>query len=730
MKTTKYILWVLLFLFFVQPVYGWETDIKTKSGWEAIYNSFGRSMKEEARKKDEHAALSDWSLTELGVKHYSFNKNPIMITDLNASIFRNLELRSLGSYPSAPEDGELEIRQLPAPSHFSGIPDFSYSINDWINKNYFCPIPGSPWRCHEFLGWMGALNSNHFGTQAKKSYWHLHKLALNLAGHAKSLRETFSKDSGALDYYKEYIREAEREALSVEGYAQHFLQDRWSTGHMWERWNASGYSELPEKGLVANTVVAAFAGLLHGSEGVAKMPDALSSPQVTWTETYINQAQKGHVAKFIRWLASTKKVEGATTKGGYYIPQWKHVPNKFTAGFAGYNGIGDDRFLDLLDKGFGKEYVKTIGKDYPMNADMQKLQMQQCLMAGWAEVIRGFGGNPAGGFGIEQSKPRNDIKGFTSLGFKCDDMWVTNEAIAVGWRDSLTTIGQAARARVQAAKSIYKYITFQKQSAKDRQMFITISYRIRKFNAIKSLRHGTGLAQGLIGSFGNVKTGNHYTKLANYVEPKNITDLPDDDDGGMDKKAWFGFFNRSHSGYWCERDSVDLLNTLRSSDKPVTQKACVYLADRFYEGTWLDYKGDRSEERTMTGKVGGEKVKSVCSLLGKSGKRMDPYPTHLHPGYVEKPYARNDDGVLKSIVNWCREVPVINYIKDDSGEMQKNWVQTFEKWDEKITLSGSHLGQKGKITFACNSSQSTKIDSNQIENWNSLAISFYPPEKF
>jgi len=93
MNAVRFLLIILPTLLFIQPTHAWETDIGSKnSGWKAIYNSFGRSLKEEANKKDEHAALSDWALRSLGVKRYTYNSNPIIITDLNASFFRKSEL--------------------------------------------------------------------------------------------------------------------------------------------------------------------------------------------------------------------------------------------------------------------------------------------------------------------------------------------------------------------------------------------------------------------------------------------------------------------------------------------------------------------------------------------------------------------------------------------------------------------------------------------------------------
>ncbi|TLS74170.1 carboxypeptidase regulatory-like domain-containing protein [Mariprofundus erugo] len=720
---------IACFFFCPSLLLAWETDINSEhSGWMAIYNGFGKSMQKEAQSKDEHAAISDWALRALGAGTYTYNKDPVMITDLNASYFRKDELKSLGAYPAASTgNGELETRQLPAPSHFSGVPDFSYSILDWINKNFYCPVPHDQSYCHEFKGWMGAFNSNHFGTQSKLTYWQLHALATSLATRAENMRKVLSSDQANLEAYKEYVREAEREALSVEGYAQHFLQDRWSTGHMWERWDAPDYAQLPKKDLLSNFVVAAFAGLLHGSEGVTGMPDALSSPQVSWTEYSLNQQ-----SKLWRWLKgnSVPKPGYQQTEGGFYVPQWKHVPNTYSPYFSGFDGIGDDRFLDMLDKGFGKEYVKSIGgKDYALNVDMQQHQMQQCLMAGWVEVIRAFGKHPKGGYGIEQAKPGEQIKGFDALPFKCDDMWVTNEAIAVGWRDSLTSIALAARANLKVADNLKKLLSFERLGFEDRKLLVTISYRIRAFNDIKLLRHDTGLAQGLIGSFGGFKTGNHYT-VANYTEPADIQSLPDDHKLGNDKKAWFGFFNRAHSDYWCKH-AADIFADTRGSDDEVKQATCNYLADRFYEGSDPEYKGGQSEVRTLTGVAGGGKVAAVCSLLSSPSQSFDEStPVYLHPGYVEEPYAVVGERKRKSISSWCKELPVLNYIPDDSGEKKSDWVAKVDDWKQPVRLSGFHLGDKpGRLILKWRSG-SAELTGAAISAWSSDAISFSLPEKF
>jgi len=711
-------LWLALLITFpFQNACAWETDIESKhSGWLSIYNSMGRSLQEEARRKDEHLALSDWALRALGVSEYTYNSNPVMITDLNASYFRRDELGKLGGYPSNPDAGGLEIRQLPAPSHFSGVPDFSYAMHDWINKNNYCPPKEGLVRCHKFKGWMGALNSNHFGTQAKNSYWHLHKLAVKLAIHAKQLREKIKADKTALTVYKEYLREAEREALSVEGYAQHFLQDRWSTGHMWERWDAPDYGRLPEKGLVSNLVIGAFSGMLHGSEGITGMPDALSSPQVSWKQARNNYLRKV-TPKYFKGLLDTEE--------GFIIPHWKQAADKAQQSirFDGFPGVGDDRFLDMLDGHFGKEY-KSVNRDYALNIGGQRDMMKQCLMAGWAEVIRSFGSNPRGGFGIEAVQPKGDVKGFSSLHFQCDDQWATNASIAVGWMDNMSSFGQAARTFVRSATDVSYLLSDQ------RKALLRLHYRIKSMGTNKQTRNGTELARGYIGSFGKFATGNHYPKIADYLEPEDINMLPEKDKKGKDKNAWFGFFNRAHSDYWCENSS-DIFAKVRGSDDAFEQATCNYLADRFYEGTDPEYKGKQSEIRTRTGQAGGEKVSSICSLLKSRPSAFDENtPSYLHPGYVEKPYALNKNKKVKSISNWCRKLPVINYIPDDSGQIKSDRVAKIDDWKTEVRLTGYNLGDKpGKLILKWGTG-STEIGSNEISAWSAEALSFHLPEAF
>ncbi len=49
--------------------------------------------------------------------------------------------------------------------------------------------------------------------------------------------------------FGDFLKDCEIESLSIESVAQHFLQDAWSEGHMWERWGSceiSDFRPLPQ----------------------------------------------------------------------------------------------------------------------------------------------------------------------------------------------------------------------------------------------------------------------------------------------------------------------------------------------------------------------------------------------------------------------------------------------------------------------------------------------------
>jgi len=182
------------------------------------------------------------------------------------------------------------------------LPDFSYSFADWAAGNDLCRLPGGdldPEACHTFASHMGPVNSNHFLPQAATAYARLHDVALARARRCKRMHDLLSNAEtiGMIDYSEE----CEIEALSLEAMAQHFLQDAWSEGHMWERWGSPDVSDFeplpaasfttpisdPESARYRATVIAAVSGLIHGAKAVVepfvesrgwRIDDALCAP--------------------------------------------------------------------------------------------------------------------------------------------------------------------------------------------------------------------------------------------------------------------------------------------------------------------------------------------------------------------------------------------------------------------------------------------------------------------
>lgn len=190
------------------------------------------------------------------------------------------------------------------------IPDWSFSVADWVASNETCPLnripggfPDSPndpgnLRCHLYATTIGPLNATHFLPASSSVYGHYHQLALQRMGECNALAV------GLAGYYSELegralvwspndteAHECEREAMIYEMFAQHFLQDAWATGHMWHRWGYAEPSKFPatlddrygrqwddpalvppendhgRRALLAATV-AAFVGMIHGTKAV------------------------------------------------------------------------------------------------------------------------------------------------------------------------------------------------------------------------------------------------------------------------------------------------------------------------------------------------------------------------------------------------------------------------------------------------------------------------------
>ena len=199
---------------------------------------------------------------------------------------------SMPTYDPLPfVDAQLVQRRTTSPGEFAQLPDFGFALWDWATGLETCPLdaasPGSvaPGPCHDFSTHMGAANSNHFLPQAQAFFAYYHQLALGRAAVCKTMKGKLGSDASR---FGDFLDACAKEAFVLEAIGHHFLQDAWSSGHMWERWGSPDlldFTDLPHALLVAMT-----AGLIHGARGVLQdkagfvgfdVNDALCAPGPT-----------------------------------------------------------------------------------------------------------------------------------------------------------------------------------------------------------------------------------------------------------------------------------------------------------------------------------------------------------------------------------------------------------------------------------------------------------------
>ncbi len=148
---------------------------------------------------------------------------------------------------------------------FAQLPDFSFALWDWITGNETCPLGASipAQDCHDFTTHMGPVNSNHFPPQTQHFYGYYHQLALDRAAACHTMETRLGAESGR---FADFLRACEDEALVLEATGQHFLQDGWSSGHMWERWGSPDLTDFPS--MTTALLVAMTSGLIHGARAV------------------------------------------------------------------------------------------------------------------------------------------------------------------------------------------------------------------------------------------------------------------------------------------------------------------------------------------------------------------------------------------------------------------------------------------------------------------------------
>jgi hypothetical protein len=168
----------------------------------------------------------------------------------------------------------------------AGLPDHALWLWDWAEGHERCPSvtkTNDPVKCHSLDQHLGALNSTHFPPQTRSMYRWYHGLAMRRAAQCKTMAERLDASFVATadpDFTREMVLECEREAIALEVFGQHFLQDSLAVGHMWERWGGARVDDFTggsdDEQLNTARLVAVTAGIIHGAEAITKIRDRLS----------------------------------------------------------------------------------------------------------------------------------------------------------------------------------------------------------------------------------------------------------------------------------------------------------------------------------------------------------------------------------------------------------------------------------------------------------------------
>lgn len=539
---------------------------------------------------------------------------------------------------------------------------------------------------------MGGLNSVHFGSQATRMYAHYHQLALQRAARARQLREQMSPRERKV--YARALKESELQALMYEGYAQHFLQDRWAIGHMWERWDGPDRAQAAHSSPWGGVAVGAVAGLIHGAESVfsAKLgkgwainADPMSSP-----------------------LADLNGARPMT---------FRHAASP---GEGPITAVGDERLADLRRGAFGRGYG-LLARDQPIDVSRQTREMLTCSKAGWAEVIRAFGAE-GGGYGAFGARLADGAPDFPVIYEpSCWDMWATNRSMYVGFVGEGTT-GISILATLQVVVPSGAELLVDKRFRPAE--LVTLAWTMWRRQLVDP--DGTDIAKGGIGALWGAQPGSA-AGLPVYAEPIDAAGLPTRSVGGVDGETVYGAMSLAHSDHWCGEAGLEVMALLRRSDDPAKQQSCQFLADLAYQGTAPGYEGKMKRSRLADGKP----VRSLCEIRGvrRTLSDGDPRdPARLDQGYVSRTEARDRAPAFgsKPAANWCARTPIIRLSRDPALARQ-NIVQVLPADAARLELIGADFGLKEGIVYI-HEEKRGRQSRGRIVDWadNRIQIDFKP----
>lgn len=434
----------------------------------------------------------------------------------------------------------------------SQLPDFSYALWDWATGNELCPIAGygDATQCHDFATHMGPVNSNHFLPQAQGFYLYYHQLALLRADSCKLMSVALGAQGPR---FVPFLEQCELEALALEAVGQHYLQDAWSTGHMWARWGSPELSDFPGTGDEPRdraVLVALVAGMIHGSRGVLqRLP--------TWTSFDVDDA-----------LCAPQDTVRYLFQGQLQL------------------GLGDD-YLPLLPPALGD--ANLYGQ--------QATQLMSCAVSGLTEVYQRAG--------LQHGALTTPAPGLRSVMVNSDDCFgqrVTNEALATGAALQLKVAGKQVTLPLDSrfvSWLVPKVARASGEVAVDPKLRNEFRFSLMRAMArlrvlAKSSPTGTEAATGGMGDLVGVAPNTAFTGRtppATYLEPA----LPWP--GAISRpaierdraSALARLFNRAHAADWCAQTDAAALAalqahaadaTLDAQAKVAACEACVEISGR------------------------------------------------------------------------------------------------------------------------------------------------------
>lgn len=538
----------------------------------------------ESNPPNEHAELLQWAMQMAGMPGELGSNEPYF--EAIAYVDRAKKVAGLSSVE--PVDFAIATGVAKRPytiNGFAGLPDHSFSLWDWAAGNEHCPehtILGTAMdpsldvtqTCHRFDTHLGFLNSTHFVPQSQETYNWYHNLAIDRAKQCKNLAINFkASPSFALsDMYgrmRQMVQECEREAMIIESIAQHFLQDAWAMGHMWERWGYPTFYGFPgstrKEQQEYAALVAMTAGSIHGFDAATLILD-------------IVQVNNGDQMSF-----------GRDTEVLFVEPG---------GGPPFYFGVGD-LYVDTL-----------LSEEY----DEQRNKLLLCSEAGIVQVYDEtdqWSGERVGPKDIRDPVTTNEVDPASDY---CFGQRATNSAIASGWgfhidNPILRGLGLAP-VRIASPKSVSSLVLRKVPElvsipddlrARYRSEMVFLASRIALMG--KEKPGGTNLAQkDLITSRGSGKGGTFLgvplngsataeTPPATYADPSlpwpNSLESPAHIQTPERNARWIArLFNQAHVADWCT-DAEAAPSTLKgrvaaapAAETPAACAACVEMASR------------------------------------------------------------------------------------------------------------------------------------------------------